>query len=619
MVEIAASVLKEFPLARRICLVQLPVPDPNYSYARANVPIAAACLKGAVAGLGKELLLLPAELADRAGDETILRWLLSGGFDAVGFSLYLWNRERSAYLARRLKEESPGILCAAGGPEVQDDGEEAGLGCFDALIAGEGEEAFFSLLGGVGRYQSPFLQARTGERLADERAVALQPYLSGALEAGPETPVFLETMRGCPHDCAYCHYGRNSGPPRHVPLEAVEAVFRLASERGVKELYLMDPSLSARPRFEEFLRSVALWNRTGMRIHAEMPVEDATPERAALMARAGIMSVEAGLQSTNPAALKAVRRSWDRKKFEAGARSLADSGVSIQLGVIMGLPFDGLDEIAASLSYVADLGLSETAGAFPLAVLPGTELRSRSGEYRMKHMAEPPYFLLSSAWLSEADMREAARLPGEIWNRDQQEPVRPHFGAGAPSVEFLDLRRPSGLAVLSRPEGLAYSLTLLIGSREATDRNALLAAARGLRDAAPFTQYQLVWVAEPGALPDSADMDIVTAAFSRPDTIGARLRHFEDDSDLGSARSFFLARDLAQALRWAEGGMGEGGAELLLDLRGSRELVELAAEYDWETLPFLVVDAQARADESLREAYSGFANLMIGEGPSEER
>lgn len=617
MAEPGSGPAKEFSRARRICLVQLPVPDPNYTHARANVPVAAACLRSAAAGLGKELLLLPPELADRAGDEGVLRWILAGGFDAVGFSLYLWNRERSAYLARRLKEASPGILCAAGGPEVQGDGREPGLECFDALVAGEGEEAFFRLLGGVGRYQSPFIRDRTGERLAPERAAALQPYLSGSLDAGPGAPVFLETMRGCPRRCAYCHYGRNSGPPRHVPLEAVEAVFRLACERGVKELYLMDPSLSARPRFEEFLRSVAIWNRTGMRIHAEMSVEDATPERAELMARAGVASIEAGLQSVNPAALKAVRRDWDRKAFELGVRALSDSGISIQLGVIMGLPFDGLDEIAASLSYVAELGLSETAGAFPLAVLPGTELRSRSGEYRMSYMPEPPYYLLSSAWLSEDGMREAARLPGEIWGREQQEPVRPHFGASSGPIEFLDLRLPSGLEALSRPADLAYSLTLLVGPPGAADRSALLRAARRLLDAAPFTQCQLVWTAAPGAVPDPADLDIVTAAFDRSGTIDARLRHFEDEPESGSARPFFLARDAVQALRWAEGAPGEAGAELVLDLRGSRELVELAGEYDWETLPFLLVDAEARADRALRDAYAGFENLMIGEGPAE--
>jgi radical SAM superfamily enzyme YgiQ (UPF0313 family) len=606
-----------FPDARRICLVQLPVPDPNFLLTRANVPLAAACLKGAAAGLGKDILIMPPEIADRSGDAGILSWLLSGGFDAVGFSLYLWNRERSVWLARKLKEEKPGMLCVSGGPEVQ--AGDPGLSVFDAAIAGEGEEAFFRLLGGVGRYQNPFCPLHAREMPSLERLTLLQPYLSGALEAGPGRPVFLETMRGCPHECAYCHYGRNSGKPRYIPLGAVEAVFEKAAASGAAELYLMDPSLSARANFEDFLESAGRWNRKRMRIHAELPLEDVSAERAALMAEAGIVSVEAGLQSSNPAALKAVGRSWDRKKFESGARFLSDAGIEVQLGLILGLPFDGLKQIEASLRYAAELGLADKAGAFPLAVLPGTELRARSGEFRMKYMEAPPYYLLSNAWLSVQDMRAAARLPGEIWGRDQQEPIKPHFSAAARPIEYLDLRSASGMDALSLPEEHSSSLTLLIGPPELTERNALLAAARRLLKAAPFTQYQLVWTAEKESLPDFADMDIISAAFSLPDSLADRLRFFDDEPETTGARRFFLARDLVQALRWAESGRPGCGAELILDLRDSPELAALAAEYDWETLPFLVIGKNAKTIEALSEAYSGLENLMIEEEQERER
>lgn len=605
---------KGFAAAKRVCLVQLPVPDPNLALARANVPLAAACLKGACSRIGRDVdvQILPDSVAERGGDALVLDWVLSGGFDLVCFTLYLWNRERSGWMAARLKERMPGLLCAAGGPEVQEGRPEPDLAVFDALLRGEGEEAFFRLLGGVGRFQGCFFPP---DAAGGPDAALSHPYLSRALPMGPERPVYLETMRGCPRRCSYCHYGKNSGPPRYLPLEAVEAAVTLARDSGARELYLMDPSLGARPGFEDFLAALARWNGGSMRVHAEIQLEEATPERAGLMEKAGIGSVEAGLQSANPKALKAVSRLWDRERFEAGARALTERGIEVQTGLIVGLPFDGLGEIRTSLRYVADLGLHEAAGAFPLALLPGTELRSRAPEFGMRYMEAPPYYLLSHSWLGPGEMREAMMSVETEWGREAQEPVKPRFRAESGPLDFLDLRSPSGLEALSRHAALSFSLSLLLGPPELTDRGTLLREAGRLAEAAPFTQYQLVWTAPPGALPDQVDMDIVGAAFSRPESLADRLRHYSDGPVSAGARRFFLSRDVVQALRWAEGGKPGAGEALVLDLREDPEMRFLAVDYDWEILPFLLVSPGEDLGGDLAAAYEGNEGLILAAEP----
>jgi hypothetical protein len=589
-------------------MVQLPVPDPDFYLARANIPLAAACLKGAAAGLPFEIEILPADIADRGGDARILKWIGEGDFDTVCFTLYLWNRERSAWLAARLRETQPRSRLVAGGPEVQEDNAADDLAVFDHLIPGEGESAFLDILGHGDRFQSLFSHplAPAGDQ------ACRHPYLSGALPMGPDRPVHLETMRGCPFRCAYCYYGKNSGPLRYAAAALTEAAFALAGARGVKDLYLMDPSLSARPDFTGFLRSIGEWNDGRLAVHAEIPLESVTEEVADLMARAGIKSAEAGLQSSNPAALEAVGRYHDRKKFESGARLLQGRGIEVHVGLILGLPHDGLARIEESLEYVASLGLSEKAGAFPLAVLPGTELRRRAADYSMDYMAAPPYYLLSNAWLSAEEMREAARSPEAIWGSDIQEPVRPHFFRGDPSqLQFIDLRSDGGVEALLRPDYLASSLTLLLGPMDQARKSALLAAAKALASSAPFTQYQLVWTAAADALPDIAEMELFGGAFSVPGSYADRARYFDEPGTPSGARRFFLSDSAVQALRWAEDSRRAPCAELILDLRRDPDMAELAAEYDWEILPFILAENQKALSAEAREAYAGFENLLI--------
>jgi radical SAM superfamily enzyme YgiQ (UPF0313 family) len=257
--------------------------------------------------------VLPRHLAGHGGDEAILTWLSAGTFDVVGFTAHVWSLDRALLLAERLKRRCPGTRVVFGGPEVAPDRPVLASPVVDSCVVGEGESVFLDVLsdlaaagaGAVG--QGPRVYRATGPV---ELTSIPNPYLAGLVERDPSDPVYLETVRGCPNRCSYCYYAKEFPGMRDWPAGALEAIFPWAAANGVPEIYLMDPTFNGVPGWEAKLQAIADLNGTGIPLHTELRLESVEQRHAALFRQARFRSVEAGLQSTNPSALRAVRRTW---------------------------------------------------------------------------------------------------------------------------------------------------------------------------------------------------------------------------------------------------------------------------------------------------------------------
>jgi hypothetical protein len=548
-----------------VALLQLPLPDPDPALARANVPLASGYLKAcAPAEAAGSIRILPRELANHGGDRLLLDWLLEQDPALAGFSCYLWNLERSLGLARRLKETRPGTRIVFGGPEVVEGQPVLASPAVDAFVLGEGEPVFPGLLEAL-RLRRP-LPRRTRAPLAELATIA-NPYLAGALEAGPQEPLYLETQRGCPQRCSYCFYGKQFPTLRLFPEPVPAGVFALAREREVPEIYLMDPSFTAAQGLEERLKRIAELNSTLIPLHTELRLEAVTPEVARLLGRAGFRSVEAGLQSTNPEALRLIRRAFQREAFLRGAENLRAQGIAIRTGIILGLPADSLESFAATLEFLKQAGLAEGAEVYPLALLPGTELRRRASRLKLEFMGLPPYWVLRTDRMSEPDLFRAVRLAGDVLGGELFPPILPRFADPAPGITgFLDLRAGTpaqalrALALFERAGSepgalrLANSVTLLAGCSQLDDASQLadlMKLGGRLLEANPFGLYQLVL--EGPELPSPERSERLAEAFYNPRHYFNRSRYYQEDpQNRFSVRLFHLTADLEAARRHLE-------------------------------------------------------------------
>ena len=65
--------------------------------------------------------LLPAALANSLGDQGLIEAILARQPWMVGFTCYLWNVERTLWIAQRLKQRRPELIVLLGGPEITAD------------------------------------------------------------------------------------------------------------------------------------------------------------------------------------------------------------------------------------------------------------------------------------------------------------------------------------------------------------------------------------------------------------------------------------------------------------------------------------------------------------------
>lgn len=374
--------------------------------ADANIPLAAGYIAAHASACapGWEVELLPWEEADVYGDSLLLASILRRKPLVAGFSLYLWNSERSARLAKKLREH--GVFTVGGGPEA--DPSNSWLyesGGFDLLIPGEGEAAFSALLNSF-----PALPAGQPPALLD-LTKAKSPYLEGFLRPAHDNSAWLETVRGCPFCCDYCNYGKRFKTVRTFREGWLSDHLRWFRENGVSEVYLMDPSFNVRPDWEKTLSDLEEGNAGGgLSFHTELSAQHLRPGDAGRLARAGLVSAEVGLQSVRPKVLKNVGRTFDRKKWLARMRELTSEGIAASVGLIVGLPGDDLEGFSESLDFVLANLPEADIQLFPLALLPGTALRERAEEEGIHHFLLPPYTVFSTPTMNAEEIHKAFLL-----------------------------------------------------------------------------------------------------------------------------------------------------------------------------------------------------------------
>jgi hypothetical protein len=206
-------------------------------------------------------------------------------------------------------------------------------------------------------------------------------------------------------------------------------------------------------------------------------------------------------------------------------------------------------------------------------LLPGTRLRADSAAHGMRFMEEPPYWVLSTSWLSEESMFRAVAAMEEAFGVEAFVPIVPSFDDPAPGLTgFIDSRRPGELARLSRhPERLASSVTILCGAgREELAR--LAGEGRSLAERLPYNLWQIV-VESDAELPDRADCERLSAAFSPLDRYFDRHHYYNLEYQQGfGARLFLLSGSpkvldaaLAEEEPWFD--IAVDVTEELLDLR----------------------------------------------------
>ncbi len=595
-----------------IKLLQLPIPEVHDLYSQGNIPLAAGYLKASSLRKGlledKCIQIIPRDMANYAGDTAMLEWIKKEDTAVVGFTNYMWNIKRNLHLAKKIKETNPEIIVLFGGPEMDRHHWAINNKSIDVFVIGEGEDAFIEFIQDIknGKRHKRFYQGKRPVNLKD----IPNPYLEKILIPWQKESLFLETMRGCPYSCKYCFYSKSYSRMRFFPDEYLPRLFVLAQEYEVPEIYFMDPSFNVTPQLKEKLERIQHLNTTGIPIHTEIRLEGVTAEIAQLMKKAGFRSVEAGLQSVNEKSLAAIGRLWNKEKFVQGAKRLQEQGIDIKTGVILGLPYDNLEDLKRTLDFVMDLRLAESMEIYPLSLIPGTQLRDEAESMGITYMRHPPYWVLSNQYMDQKGFKFAVEMIENKLEIEFFPPIIPRFfNFFNGYFHFWDLREKETLSsqleiLYQYPERVGHSLTILIG--QDYDITQLLGLGRWLQMKSPFTLVQMVL--DQCSIPSDVDIQRLSGVFYNSYHYFNHIHYYKvDRQGQYSLRFFHLTDDLKIAESYL---YQPRYCDLIL--RYTSGLVEKGRDI-LEERPILWVDTPIEEKEldELKRIYQDFERFLV--------
>lgn len=384
-----------------------------------HMPLAPFCLKKAIEEALPHVPVTICDLNINEPSEDSLARLMATAPTAVGFCLYIWNRDMTARLVRSIKALAPEITVILGGPEATHSVEEtfAQIPC-DYLIRGAGEEALPQLLHcleeGASLQEIPGVCCRLGDSLhvgsiapapvprADLYDEDWRAQLNGRM-------IYAETSRGCPFSCAFCL----SGQKEHVQFmpkeEALQLLIRLG-QCGGDTVKLIDRTFNcSRARTQYLLGGLMAAHARGeirnVCYHLEVAADLFDDETLALLAQApaGLFQMEAGLQSFHPETLDACRRHTDMALLtDRLQRILAPGNIHLHIDLIAGLPEEDFITFGHSFDKAYSLRPHQLQLGF-LKVIHGSHLRAH--DWGQRFSPDPPYEILSTPWISYQELR----------------------------------------------------------------------------------------------------------------------------------------------------------------------------------------------------------------------
>lgn len=134
----------------RILFVQLPTPRFSFQEPPTNIPLAAGFLMAALDQKGTRrfrIEVVETEVVDVLADSALANDIVRREPAILAMTLYVWNVERSLFLASNVKRRSPHTVVLVGGPEVTPDNAWVlKHPAVDLAVFGEGESRIGRLL-----------------------------------------------------------------------------------------------------------------------------------------------------------------------------------------------------------------------------------------------------------------------------------------------------------------------------------------------------------------------------------------------------------------------------------------------------------------------------------------
>lgn len=339
--------------------------------------------------------------------------------DILCFSCYIWNLSYVESIIREMKKIMPHLPIWIGGPEVSYDAMDVleRLPEVTGVMFGEGEETFLELMQyyhGEGKPLSEIagIAYRDTEICQNPWRPVINlstvPFVYGDMVDFKNKIIYYESSRGCPFSCSYCLSSVDKSL-RFRDLELVKKELQFFIDEEVPQVKFVDRTFNCNHKHAMTVwRYLAEHDKGITNFHFEISADLLNEEELELIGkmRPGLIQLEIGVQSTNEATIREIRRTMNFSQVAEIVHCIHQRGnVHQHLDLIAGLPHENLESFKKSFNDVYRLYPEQLQLGF-LKVLKGSCMERQKETYGLVYQSRPPYEVLYTKWLSYENVLE---------------------------------------------------------------------------------------------------------------------------------------------------------------------------------------------------------------------
>lgn len=218
--------------------------------------------------------------------------------------------------------------------------------------------------------------------------------------------IYYESSRGCPFSCSYC-LSSVEKTLRFRRIDLVKQELKFFLDNKVSQVKFVDRTFNCRKSHAMEIWRFIYENDNGItNFHFEVAADLIDDEQLELIShmREGLIQLEIGVQSTNELTINEIHRTMKLEKLKKVVKRINSFNNTHQhLDLIAGLPFENLESFKNSFNEVYFMKPKELQLGF-LKVLSGSYMYDNRDTYGIKFKEYPPYEVLSTKWISYADI-----------------------------------------------------------------------------------------------------------------------------------------------------------------------------------------------------------------------
>jgi radical SAM superfamily enzyme YgiQ (UPF0313 family) len=369
-------------------------------------PLGLAYLAAALAEAGAKVKIL--DLVVFPYSRTVLQNVLEEFKPRlVGLTCVTMTFDHAMGVVRDVKSQGPNIITVMGGPHVTFCAEDTlkAHSELDIIVLGEGERTIVELIrvmdngcnwgavkGIAYRHKSEICFTDPRKPIPD--LDLLPDPARGLLPLGRYRalgmPISLTTSRGCPYKCIFC-VGRKmvgSKVRYRSPVKVVDEMAFL-NTLNFHQINIADDLFTANQKHCLAVCNEIIGRGLKLTWTSFARVDTVSEELLKKMKAAGCSAVSFGVESANPAILKAIKKGITRDQVEAAVKMCRSAGVVPYASFILGLPGETPQTIRETMDFGEQLkALGLSFGFHLLAPFPGTEIRAKSAQFGIRILTD---------------------------------------------------------------------------------------------------------------------------------------------------------------------------------------------------------------------------------------